>query len=190
MASQDNGQLYLWLFLGVPGAFIGAWKAFKRNDQVMGRRLTKIGVTMMIGFVLFFGFISWRISQNTNRLLNDFDSGASSFNTTDLLPGVPVEEQVTAPSSERVYTILAFPPGRSAAYQTGTVHIINERLDLEGLGFSVTCLGDRILVTTEGSEDVFANRPQLLANLPVPPVPETVQTYPPSTAGVDMECES
>lgn len=72
-SNQDNGQLYLWLFLGVPGAFIGAYKAFKRNDQVMGKRLTKIGVAMMIGFCLFFGFISWRISENTKEVARAFE---------------------------------------------------------------------------------------------------------------------
>lgn len=62
---KDNTSYYLWLFLGVPGAFIGARKARRDGRIDVASKLVKIGVALLIGSLLFFGFIAYKISQNT-----------------------------------------------------------------------------------------------------------------------------
>lgn len=191
---QDNGQLYLWLFLGVPGAFIGAYKAFKRHDDVMGRRLTKIGVAILIGFCLFFGFISWRISENTNRLLEDFDNGASSFNATDLVPGV-VEGATLQPINEvvaegAVYVTLHPSDPIIGSEQSDLARVLTLRLQDAGISGSVQCLGSNIIVTIDQEKEAVrgVDVASSAADLPGKFLPETVgRTRPTEVANVGCD---
>ncbi|MBW3538573.1 hypothetical protein KY386_03740 [Candidatus Parcubacteria bacterium] len=70
---RDTAGYYRWLFLLVPGAFIGAREARRDGRDDVAKKMVKIGVALFIGFLLFFGFIAYRISQSTIEALEGLD---------------------------------------------------------------------------------------------------------------------
>lgn len=67
---KDSSSYYLWLFLGVPGAYIGARKARRDGRFDVARNLIAIGVAMFVGFLLFFGFIGYQITSGLTSAFN------------------------------------------------------------------------------------------------------------------------